>query len=985
MTNQRRAAPYRLVACALMGLAVSWPSAAQELLFHFPLDGSAAVQGSTAGDARLYVLDDGPPPATVPGKFGNALYFSGNAAIAMPFELDPVAYPLVTVTAWVKVDSESTGERVVFSAGNGNVPRLSVYGDRAYFVAARGALMYESGMPRDEWVFVAGVIDVGSARMATHQGEGHLVSEGINVSNLYGPSGYRNPDDPSVPFGPYVFVGSHGFGQWRANRMAIDEVRVYAGALSAVQVAALRDVGTPDAGSATLLTSGGLPQPAPGTEGLFQSTTPDIAVEDRPPGPLDLVGAAAGGESSVPLLEAPPTATTGAALDPQLSTPDGLPAQQLEEAIAVAENAPAPIPDPVDAILCESGVREPGSWFRVAGQFPEKFVAALKQAWDCSLPVKVASLNLAGDWIVSTPDQIAHSTGIATELAAALRQIEREQGGLDAADIAETGGWVIVSGDKFEHRDLPPQARESVAQTLASGRRVVSFDFSPDSGERWALVDSAGTVTGQDLPGSLLNALGDVEVSKRQPHHVRFTTSGGWLLLASDEWFATQGVHDEALRILRLVQRSGSRMDLMVFNRTHDNYIGYAAGVEPARPADPIYRIEHQFGGANIWRRMRDYNLAGVSIAVVRDNRIEWARGYGLKNADDPESYVLVDTTFDAASISKPIAAVGLLQLVEDGKISLTAEGALEDIESLFKRANLSDFRKAVRPEASNLIQLLQHCASICYDTMPYCTNGGGGGGAAKYAVGDTLPSLPEMIRGTGSAKPKNRLVRTGNPGIRSVYTSANFMLVQALIEVHGGGFLNHMGRLLDRLDMTNSTYAAPYPARDGGNFARGWNGTSVTQVYAYPEMAAASLVATPVDVAKFVIAVNQIAQDPEATEPLSSDMISKYLGRDDSLYGDRDYPTCANQSDGSRQWGLGVRRSSNSGRWGGNEIFVHGGIHNGYRTQMVGLPAMRSGIVVFMTGSERQPDGDPDTDDPLKADLFFSELRSAVVSAYGL
>jgi hypothetical protein len=239
MTNQRRAAPYRLVACALMGLAVSWPSAAQELLFHFPLDGSAAVQGSTAGDARLYVLDDGPPPATVPGKFGNALYFSGNAAIAMPFELDPVAYPLVTVTAWVKVDSESTGERVVFSAGNGNVPRLSVYGDRAYFIAARGALMYESAMPRDEWVFVAGVIDVGNARMATHQGEGHLVAEGINVSNLYGPSGYRNPDDPSVPFGPYVFVGSHGFGQWRANRMAIDEVRVYSGVLSVDQIGAL--------------------------------------------------------------------------------------------------------------------------------------------------------------------------------------------------------------------------------------------------------------------------------------------------------------------------------------------------------------------------------------------------------------------------------------------------------------------------------------------------------------------------------------------------------------------------------------------------------------------------------------------------------------------------------------------------------------------------------------------------------------------------
>jgi hypothetical protein len=313
--SQRYAAMCVFVACVLAGLALSGPAVAQELLFHFPLDGSAAVQGSAAGDARLYVLDDGPPPATVPGKFGNALYFSGNAAIAMPFALDHAVYPQVTVTAWVKVDAQSTGERTVFSAGNGNVPKLSVYGDRANFVSARAAQMFDAAMPRDEWVFVAGVIDVTGARIATHQGDGHRVQDNINIGNLYGPSGYRNPEDPSVPFGPYVFIGSHGFGQWRADKMAIDDVRVYTSALTAEQVAAIRDTGAASQAVATSGNTGacqssvdcaagtycavdgacypdsqlpvGYVQPS-GTPSFYQVEGLELDPEDRPAGPLDL-------------------------------------------------------------------------------------------------------------------------------------------------------------------------------------------------------------------------------------------------------------------------------------------------------------------------------------------------------------------------------------------------------------------------------------------------------------------------------------------------------------------------------------------------------------------------------------------------------------------------------------------------------------------------------------------------------------------------
>jgi len=244
-------------------LVVAQTASAQQLLFHFPLDGTPEASGWGAVESRLYLLGDGEGPATVPGKFGDALYFRGNAAIAMPFELDAARYPKVTVTAWVRIDRDSSGERTVFSSGNGNVPRLIVYTTKAAFHAARSVELAKTSIAPDEWVFVAGTIDVEAARLQLFQGDLAQTHERIRKENLYPPTKYPNPEDESRPATPYVFIGSHGFNQWRANQMAIDDVRVYAGVLSAEQIAALRagqDPALVDNASTPAFYSGGLTQ-----------------------------------------------------------------------------------------------------------------------------------------------------------------------------------------------------------------------------------------------------------------------------------------------------------------------------------------------------------------------------------------------------------------------------------------------------------------------------------------------------------------------------------------------------------------------------------------------------------------------------------------------------------------------------------------------------------------------------------------------------
>ena len=69
--------------------------------------------------------------------------------------------------------------------------------------------------------------------------------------------------------------------------------------------------------------------------------------------------------------------------------------------------------------------------------------------------------------------------------------------------------------------------------------------------------------------------------------------------------------------------------------------------------------------------RMEFYGVPGASVAVLNDGKIEWARAYGVKDVSTGEP-VDAHTLFQAASMSKPVAGVAALQLVEEGLVDRT-------------------------------------------------------------------------------------------------------------------------------------------------------------------------------------------------------------------------------------------------------------------------------------------------------------------------
>ena len=65
---------------------------------------------------------------------------------------------------------------------------------------------------------------------------------------------------------------------------------------------------------------------------------------------------------------------------------------------------------------------------------------------------------------------------------------------------------------------------------------------------------------------------------------------------------------------------------------------------------------------------MAAVHVPGVSVAVIHHGVIEWAQGFGVMKMGGPA--VTAETIFQAGSISKPVAAMAALKLVQEGKLN---------------------------------------------------------------------------------------------------------------------------------------------------------------------------------------------------------------------------------------------------------------------------------------------------------------------------
>lgn len=101
----------------------------------------------------------------------------------------------------------------------------------------------------------------------------------------------------------------------------------------------------------------------------------------------------------------------------------------------------------------------------------------------------------------------------------------------------------------------------------------------------------------------------------------------------------------------------------------------------PARAQDDprvlIARIEgaqspnrQGFDSLTLTQLMERFKVPGVSVAVIKDFKIHWAKAYGVADVATNRP-VETTTAFQAASISKPVMAMAAVRLAQEGRLSL--------------------------------------------------------------------------------------------------------------------------------------------------------------------------------------------------------------------------------------------------------------------------------------------------------------------------
>ena len=350
-------------------------------------------------------------------------------------------------------------------------------------------------------------------------------------------------------------------------------------------------------------------------------------------------------------------------------------------------------------------------------------------------------------------------------------------------------------------------------------------------------------------------------------------------------------------------------------------FIQLNACAQSADTQDKIKQVEKNLAGNiqiegegpyNMADRMAYYKIEGVSVAVIHNYKIEWAKGYGWAD-DSLKIPVTTQTLFQAASISKSLNSVGVLKLVQDKKIDLYADINTYLTTWKFPYDSLSKGKKI------SMANLLSHTGGLT-------VHGFGG-----YEKGEAIPTIVQILDGK---KPANSdpIRSMYEPGLKSEYSGGGITISQLIVmDVTHQPYDKYMyEHVLKPLGMTSSTYSQPPVGVKPELLATGYrpDGKELKGKYhIYPEQAAAGLWTNPTDLSKYIIET-QLAYAGKSHKVLNKEIthirLTPYLNRNAAL-------------------GVFIDNLDST------KYFEHGGANEGFRCQYYGSLEDGNGVVVMV------------------------------------
>ncbi|HLQ22255.1 MAG TPA: M20/M25/M40 family metallo-hydrolase, partial [Gemmatimonadales bacterium] len=327
----------------------------------------------------------------------------------------------------------------------------------------------------------------------------------------------------------------------------------------------------------------------------------------------------------------------------------------------------------------------------------------------------------------------------------------------------------------------------------------------------------------------------------------------------------------------------------------------------------PVVIRGQPLNGMTLADRMAHHHVPGVSIAVIHDGAVEWTRGFGTMSVNG--SPVTPDTLFQAGSISKPVAAMAAMRLVQEGKLDLDA-----DVNRYLKAWTLPS-NELTEKRKVTIRALLSHTAGLTVHGFP------------GYAPGQRVPTVVQVLDGEEPANTKPVRVDILS-GTQYRYSGGGYtVLQQVLTDVTGKPFPQLLEETVLRpLKMEHSTFEQPLPADRAGQAATPYDSKGEPVPggpHTYPEMAAAGLWSTSADLARFAIGLQNALAGKSSllSEAAAREMVTPLLDG----YG----------------LGLGVQGSGSTLR------FSHGGSDEGFESFFVAYGGTGNGAVVMTNGQQ--------------------------------
>ena len=318
----------------------------------------------------------------------------------------------------------------------------------------------------------------------------------------------------------------------------------------------------------------------------------------------------------------------------------------------------------------------------------------------------------------------------------------------------------------------------------------------------------------------------------------------------------------------------------------------------------------------NIAERMKFYKVPSVSIAVISNGSVVWAKAYGYADAGTRQP-ANTGTLYQAASISKSVNALGIMKLVQDGELSLE-----KDIREYLRTWTFPD-NEFSKGKTITLRNLLSHTAGLST------------GGFMGYTTSDSIPTINQVLNGQRPAN--SEAVKPILPvGGQFKYSGGGTVIIRKILEDNISKNYDSLMQalVLQPLKMTSSTFSQPLN-HQYKNFAAAHDERMQAlqgKFNIYPELAPDGLWITATDLAKFVIAIQQSLKGTGFLEKrVAEEMLRPVLSSSDVALG-----TFIKEK-------------------GGEKYFTHSGANIGYRTDYYGSFTTGNGVVVLTNAENGQ------------------------------